>query len=176
MTVREMLKENIGKNIKIGGGTSFIYCGFVDEYSCKLMDYLSELEYKRLQECKKGYQYHLDHFDEIWDGRIKNAMKKADEDKKMTPKKKQKKMEELLTQREKDFPRTQNALNKTIYKIDNFVSFNDRQITKSYKSILEKDVMIFIFDGDVDGLYWDKAECDRSQRMKNILQEIRKGD
>lgn len=43
-------------------------------------------------------------------------------------------------------------------KIEEWVPFLDREVVEQYKSIVDRNVDIIIFEGDEEGAYWDEEE------------------
>ena len=170
MTVKEVIEEYQGKEIKIGGGTGFIWCGLVDDITPKLIDYLSNEEYKRLIDLKEGYEYHLEHFEELWEKRFENNEINKQQ------KKKYKSPKAMKEEKEKDKKNTLKQIDKTTRKINEFTPFDSREVKEIYLSIINPDVSIIIFEGDINGMYWDREEVEKSPRMEVILNELKQHD
>lgn len=172
MIVAEAIDYFRGKEIKIGSGVGFVYCGTCYDFMPRIMDYLSKRELNDLKAKHKKAVMMLDTLDDRYSLKIERCVESfAGEGKSQS--KIDKKIKDIEKQKQRE--KTQLTLSKKNYlnKIINFSYFNLREVTEIYKSI-DRNVNIIIFEGKEIGQYWDAEEFKRDEKMRRIIDGFRK--
>ena len=75
MTVKEILQEYKGQEIKLGAKTSFVFCGKVGDDIESIIDMISNIYFKSLVDYKNWLEEYLDpiNFENKWDEKINKA-------------------------------------------------------------------------------------------------------
>lgn len=165
MKLREALLEK--KRVKVGSGTAFVYCGPVDlkrieKHSADELAILKN-KLKEATDFVNNYPQWKDPFimntvikllrrqlNAIKHGNdvpIKTAMQVLNEAGKTAEEEAAKRLERNVRQ-----------IDALTEKITKWVGFLDREVLECYKSIVDPDVDIIIFDGTEEGDYWDEEE------------------
>lgn len=161
MLLKEQLKLLEGENVKLGSGTSFIYCGVFGNNIEKIVEKLSVEEHKRLQNLKSRHTKYLLNFDRIWNARIKMKIKSFKKEKETNKKIKttvEEYEEELIIRREKEKIKVEKNLEEVTNQLKVFTPFLEREVIDVYESIIDPEVKIVIFEGQEVGDYWDEEE------------------
>ena len=172
MIVAEAIDYFRGKEIKIGSGVGFVYCGTCYDFMPRIMDYLSKRELNDLKEKHKKAVMMLDTLDDRYNLKIERCVESFTGEGK-SQSKIDKKIKDIEKQKKRE--KTQLTLSKRNYlnKISNFSYFNLREVTEIYKSI-DRNVNIIIFEGKEIGQYWDAEEFNRDEKMRRIIDGFRK--
>lgn len=162
MKLREALLDK--KRVKVGSGTSFVYCGPVD--ASRIEKHSGE-ELARLKAEQAEAERFIEEYPRWKDIFIKNrsallwrrqalAIKRGEDNIMLKTK------EEIISEAKDEAAnrlernvRRNAALTK---KIEEWVPFLDREVVEQYKSIVDRNVDIIIFSGDEEGAYWDEEE------------------
>ena len=162
MTVKKILQEYKGQEIKLGAKTSFVFCGKVGDDIESIIDMISNIYFKSLVDYKNWLEEYLDpiNFEYKWAERINKAieLEKKKEGKKRT---KEEIIKYWLKKKNNAYVYYSKRLPATNKRIENFTPFLERKVIEVYKSIVDKSVTIIRFSGFEQGAFWDKEEYDQ---------------
>jgi predicted oxidoreductase (fatty acid repression mutant protein) len=164
MTLREAIKVNKGKNIRVGAATAFIYINKCTRSTPNTLERLSVKEYERLKDLIDANIAHISDFNNIWDKITRDRLKKIIIYKKID--KIQAYIDEELKETErnkkKDYEQTKKSIKEYKERFNNFVPYLDREVIKMYQSDINDDVIIII-QGIEAGESWDEQEYKRKK-------------
>lgn len=168
MTVSEYLKENKNQIIKIGtlNGSSFLYCGVIDDYTEKqLSDILDRERDTAISKLNKD-KNQFDNFDTFWERSKTNKknmfmyknfleLNKAVDEKIMIA-------YDTKLERGKlnKYDKLKSKINYYYMLINQWKSVQDRKVIETYKTYESKDldINVLIMDGYEIGKYWTVEE------------------
>lgn len=162
MKLREALLEK--KRVKVGSGTSFVYCGPAD---ASRIEKHSDDELARLKAEQATAELFIEKYPQWKDVFIKNrsasiwrrqalAVKRGEDN--IMFKTKEEIIDEAKNEAANRLERNARRSAVLTKKIDGWIPFLDREVVEEYKSIVDRDVDIIIFMGDEEGAYWDEEE------------------
>lgn len=164
MTLREAIKVNKGKNIRVGAATAFIYINKCTRSTPNTLERLSIKECERLKDLIDTNIAHKQDFNIIWDHITRERLKKIILNKKID--KIQAYIDEELKETErnkkKDYEQTKKNIKEYTERFNNFVPYLDREVIKMYQSDINDDVIIII-QGVESGESWDEQEYKRKK-------------
>lgn len=154
MTVREILKEYKGKDIKLGAN-SFVFCDVVSDDIENIINEISNNYYQNMLKNKSWLEEYLEptNFDRRWANNYKMVCKQY---KDIRTKKEIK--EHWLKKKNHAFVYYSKRLKGLNKRIENFTPFLERKVIEVYQSILDKNVTIIRFSGVDQGAFWNKEE------------------
>lgn len=164
MTLRETIKVNKGKNIRVGAATAFIYINKCTRSTPNTLERLSVKEYERLMDLIDANIAHILDFNNIWDKITRERLKKIILHKKID--KIQAYIDEELKETErnkkKDYEQAKRNIKEYTERLKNFIPYLDREVIKMYQSDINDDVIIII-QGVEAGESWDEQEYKRKK-------------
>jgi hypothetical protein len=164
MTLREAIKVNKGKNIRVGAATAFIYINKCTRSTPNTLERLSLKECERIKKIIELNETHKQNFNNIWDHITRERLKKIILNKKID--KIQAYIDEELKETErnkkKDYEQTKKSIKEYKERFNNFVPYLDREVIKMYQSDINDDVIIII-QGIEAGESWDEQEYKRKK-------------
>ena len=157
MTVREILKEYKGKEIKLGAN-SFVFCEVVSDDIENIINEISNNYYQNMLKNKIWLEEYLEptNFDRRWANNYKMVCKQY---KDIRTKKEIK--EHWLKKKNHAFVYYSKRLKGLNKRIEKFTPFLERKVIEVYQSILDKNVTIIRFSGVDQGAFWSKEEYDK---------------
>lgn len=159
MTLREAIKVNKGKNIRVGAATAFIYINKCTRSTPNTLERLSVKERERLKDLIDINIAHKQDFNNIWDHITRYRLNKIIIHKKIDKIQDYIAAELKNTERDKnkDYENTKKNIKEYTERYKNFVSYLDREVIKMYQSDINDDVIIII-QGVESGESWDEQE------------------
>lgn len=168
MTVSEYLKENKNQIIKIGtsNGSSFLYCGLIDDYTESQLNDILEVKrsiaIKDLNKAKEKF----DNFEQYWE-KFKNLKIREFErnhfiylnmavDKKVMMAYKEK----IESSKLKTYEKIKDKIDYNYMFINQWQTINNRKVIETYKTyeLKDLDINVLIMDGNEIGKYWTVEE------------------
>lgn len=164
MTLREAIKVNKGKNIRVGAATAFIYINKCTRSTPNTLERLSLREYERLKGLIDINIAHKQDFNNIWDHITRYRLNKIIIHKKIDKIQNCIAAELKNTERDKnkDYENTKKNIKEYTERFNNFVPYLDREVIKMYQSDINNDVIIII-QGLETGESWDEQEYKRKK-------------
>lgn len=158
MTVRELLSANVGRQIKLGFGSSFVYCDMIDQYSEKDISIISGMYLKNFKSSLTVYSGRLDLLKEKGEEKYvsEQLRKKIREYPRCNVEHFQKVFKEQYYE---TIERTEALVESIKTSIKDFVPFLDSSIAETYESE-DEDALIAISSDNkkVVGSFWSCEE------------------
>ena len=168
MILREAIKLNTGKVVRIGAQSAFIYVDKVTRATPKVIERLSEREYENLKRLIKENKLHLENFEPYWEDLTRKRVLKKVKECKFS--KIASSVDEELSKCERDKKRdrkqTEHNIKKFTERHEKFIPFLDREVKDMYHSEISDDIIIY-FKGVENGDFWDYEEY---KEFKNEIQ------
>lgn len=162
MTLREAIKVNKGKNIRVGAATAFIYINKCTKSTPNTLERLSIKECERLKDLIDTNIAHKQDFNIIWDKITRYRLNKI-----ILHRKIDKILDCIATElkdtereKKKDYENTKKNIKEYTERYKNFIPYLDREVIKMYQSDINNDVIIII-QGVESGESWDEQEYKR---------------
>lgn len=164
MKLKVVLEQLEGKNVKLGSGVNFIYCGKVKDLS-DIFEKEELKEEKRLEQMVDTWGKNVKYCENIIENEnynikaIENMADMEEERKKSIIKGKKERLKGV----EKDLEKNKLKLEKYTQLKKDFCPIYEREVIETYPSITE-DATIIIFKGDEHGIYWNIKEYQRRNK------------
>jgi hypothetical protein len=164
ITLAWELKKHYGKDVKIGTGSGFFYCGACDENTLSTLEKISANYYQSLitRDCMIYHKIYI--LPSVWDEK-RRRIEKDLKAKGFSDDYIKGEIEKTYPQQEDDF-RYKLAYQKRIEKeIDEFTSFHTRKVVDRYQAVdYVKDISdcydctVILFEGGEKAPYWSRQE------------------
>lgn len=152
-TLKQVLKKYEGKEVKLGSGTCFVYCGIVNDDICDILDRYSKEEYEAAKISLFNKEEYKKDFERIWE----KKWKERDEERIS--------VEVFEINKAKDWLATLISIKNKRERIENWMDFIYRNVKEIYQSDVEEGVTIILFDGIEQGKYWNREEYDKANGL-----------
>lgn len=159
MTLKEAIKVNKGKNIRVGAATAFIYINKCTRATPNTLERLSLKEYERLKDLIDTNISHKQDFNNIWDKITRYRLNKI-----ILHRKIDKildciaaELKDTERDKKKDYENTKKNIKEYTERYKNFIPYLDREVIKMYQSDITDDTIIIIQGLEI-GESWDEEE------------------
>lgn len=158
MKLNEAIISQMGKKVKIGSGSGFVFIDTIDENTLSEISKISKDYFKRLKEYYNQTYTFYENLDSRWNARRKKAyddyIKKTALHEAQRPL--HKILEEIDKEKEAEREKTERDLRKTRKKIENYKPFGDGEVKETYDCLYAD--LVIIFEGTESGDFWLEEE------------------
>lgn len=166
MKLKEVLKNHMGENVKLGASSSFVYCGMADAGIFETVEMLSQKELQKKAKAfetrkRKGHIYFMKRWSEKLNRGLRRLRYEATANgwtKEQVEARTKEFFKDFEQRKERDRQRVESG-EDVAERLQGWVGFLDRKVKEVYEGF--DGETIIIFEGNELGAYWTFEEYER---------------